>query len=83
MRYEDLTAVKMPIFVFWVVTPCGLVGLYFQVGIFSPEDGGSMFLRNVYLQVHTAFYNPEDQHLTDTVLILVHFLKLSGLSSPT
>jgi hypothetical protein len=26
LRFEVLTAVKMPIFVFWVVTPCGLVG---------------------------------------------------------
>jgi hypothetical protein len=35
---------------FRVVTPCGLVDR------FSPEDGDSMFLRNVgvYLQVHTA-----------------------------
>jgi hypothetical protein len=49
MRFEVLTAIKMPMLVFWVVTPCGLLGGY-------PEDGGSMFLRNVgiYLQVHTA-----------------------------
>jgi hypothetical protein len=51
MRFEVITAVKMSILVLWVVMLCGLVGRYL-----SPEDGGSMFLRNVgiYLQVHTA-----------------------------
>lgn len=35
--------------VVWVVTPCGLTD-------FSPEDGGSILLRNVVInvQVHTA-----------------------------
>jgi hypothetical protein len=28
MRFEVLTAVKMWMLVFWVVTPCGLVGRY-------------------------------------------------------
>jgi hypothetical protein len=45
--------------VFWVVTPCGLVGFegtycsIFRAEV-SVEDGGSMFFRNVgiYLQVH-------------------------------
>lgn len=34
--------------VFWVVTPCGLIGGY--------QDGGCMFLKYVstHLQVHTA-----------------------------
>jgi hypothetical protein len=43
MRFEVLTAVKIPIF-FWVVRPC------------SPEDGDRMFLRNFgnYLLVYTA-----------------------------
>jgi hypothetical protein len=40
-----------------VVTPCGLAGTYqrFRGAHFSPEDGGSMFLRNVdiYPPVHT------------------------------
>jgi hypothetical protein len=35
----------MSTLVFWDVTPCGLVGK--QQTDFSPEDGGSMFLRNV------------------------------------
>jgi hypothetical protein len=36
LRSELLTAVKMPVLVFWFVTPCGLAG--------SPEDGDSMFI---------------------------------------
>jgi hypothetical protein len=61
--FEILTAVKMSMPVFWVVTPCGLVGRYqllrgtYCVHIhFSPEYGGSMFLRNagIYLQDHIA-----------------------------
>jgi hypothetical protein len=44
LRFEVLTAVRMTMLFFWVVTPC------------SPEDGNSMFLRNVgiYLRVYTA-----------------------------
>jgi hypothetical protein len=51
MRFETLTAVKMSILVFWVVTPCGLVDRYQRFG-----DGGSMLLRNIgiYLRVHVA-----------------------------
>jgi hypothetical protein len=52
MRFEVLTVVKMLMLVFWVATPCGLVGRYeHTASTFSPEDGGSMFLRNagVYL----------------------------------
>jgi hypothetical protein len=61
MRYEVLTAVKMAMLVFWVVTSCGLGNRYQRFGEtyclhFSPEDGDSMFLRNVviYLHFHTA-----------------------------
>jgi hypothetical protein len=59
MRFEVFTAVKMKMVVFRIVTPCGLAGVYERFRItycFSPEDGGSMFLRNVgtHLQVHTA-----------------------------
>jgi hypothetical protein len=46
-KTEVLTAVQMLTLVFWVVTPCGLVWRYHS---FSPEDGGSMFLRNVMSQ---------------------------------
>jgi hypothetical protein len=28
MRFEVLTAVKMSMLLFWIVTPCGLVGRY-------------------------------------------------------
>jgi hypothetical protein len=46
--------------VFWVVTPCALAETNSSekhtAAIFSPEDGGNIFLRNVriYLQVHTV-----------------------------
>jgi hypothetical protein len=50
---------RMPMLVFWVVMPCGLVDTNVSeehtAFIFSPEDGG------IYLQV-TWHYNPEDQH---------------------
>jgi hypothetical protein len=32
MRFDVLTAVKMLMFVFWVVTPCGFVGRYQRIG---------------------------------------------------
>jgi hypothetical protein len=41
MRLEVFTAVKMSMLVFWLVTPCELVGGYQR---FSLEDGSSMFL---------------------------------------
>jgi hypothetical protein len=49
MRSEDLAAVKLSLLVFWTMTPCGSIN-------FSPEYGGSLFIRNVgiYLQVHTT-----------------------------
>jgi hypothetical protein len=60
-RLQVLMAVKIKTLVFWVVTPCRLVGRYQNFGgtyclHLSPEDEGSMFFRNVgiYLQVHTA-----------------------------
>jgi hypothetical protein len=45
MRFEVLTAVKMLMLVFWIVTPCGLVGRYQRFGgtyclhlqVFSPK----------------------------------------------
>jgi hypothetical protein len=61
MRSKVLTVTKMKL-VFWVVTPCGLVVGSIKVSEehtacnFSPEGGGSMFVRNVdiNLQVYTA-----------------------------
>lgn len=51
----------MPALIFWVVMPRGLVGKYQRFGemyfpLFSPEDRGGMFLRNVgyYLQVNAV-----------------------------
>jgi hypothetical protein len=50
MKSEVLTAVKMPMFIVWFVTR---VELWVETNV--PEDGGSMFLRNVgfYLRVHS------------------------------
>jgi hypothetical protein len=70
VRFEALTAVKMSMLVFWVVTPCGLVGRYstnvseeYTASIFRVEDGGIMFLRNVGTTYKfTRRYNPENQH---------------------
>jgi hypothetical protein len=51
MRYKVHTAMKMSMLVLWVVTPCELVGRYQCLAgtycLFSPEDGGSIFLRNI------------------------------------
>jgi hypothetical protein len=59
MRNLVLPAVMISILIFWSETPCGFVSKHNasdkrSVSIFSPEDRGSMFLRNVstYLEVH-------------------------------
>jgi hypothetical protein len=44
-------------FVFWVVTPCKLVGKdqspdKYTVSIIRAEGGGSMFLQNVSIYLH-------------------------------
>jgi hypothetical protein len=54
-KFEVLTAVKVSMFVFWVITSCGLVRRY-------ESFGGSMFLRNVGTYKSTRRYYPEDQH---------------------
>jgi hypothetical protein len=56
VRFEVFTAVRMVMF-FWVLAPCKLVDRCQRFGeIYSPEDGDSMFLRNVgiYRRVYTA-----------------------------
>jgi hypothetical protein len=64
---EELKYLSM--LLFWEVTPFGLVGRFLRFGkknivcLFRAEDGGRMFLRNVfrpvYLQVHRRYY-PEE-----------------------
>jgi hypothetical protein len=47
----------MSALVFWVVTPCGLVGGYQRFGgRLPPEDEGDTYLRNVgnHLQEHSV-----------------------------
>jgi hypothetical protein len=67
MIFEVLTAEKLSILNFWVTTPC--------VTIFIPEDGDSLFLRNVctYLQVHTAL-QPKRQQSTSNILTIYEMM---------
>jgi hypothetical protein len=61
MKFKFLTAVKMSMLVFWVVTPFELVGRYQRFR--GPEDGAvcsSETLISAYK--FTRRYNPEDQH---------------------
>jgi hypothetical protein len=65
VTFEVLTAMKMSMF-FWTVTSRKFVGRNQRFGgtqYLSPEDGGSIFLRNVgiSLQVDMAL-QPKDQH---------------------
>jgi hypothetical protein len=60
LRCEFLPAIKTWILGFWVVTPCGLIDRHqsfeeAHVLYLQPEDGGSMFIRNVSIcpQIHT------------------------------
>jgi hypothetical protein len=55
VRFEFLTAVKeMSMLVFWVVTPCGLVG--------SCQCFGGTYCFHLQGYKFTRHYNPEDQH---------------------
>jgi hypothetical protein len=67
MRFEVLTAVKISIMVFWVVTPCGLAGTYHRFGgTYCPEDGCSMFVQSLIFNYKSARrHNPKDQHRQD------------------
>jgi hypothetical protein len=64
MRFEVLTAVKMSMLVFWVVTMCGLVGRYQRLGetvsIFRAEVCFSKTL--FYTYKFKRIYDPEEQH---------------------
>jgi hypothetical protein len=67
MKSEILTAVKMLMLVFWVITPCGLVGRYQRFCRAEGGDSRPMFLRNVGIspQVHTAL---KPRRTTSTIL---------------
>jgi hypothetical protein len=74
MRLQVFKVVEIWIVVFWVVTPCSIVGgyqpfrrtyrLHFKKFYFYTKDGGDRFLRNVgnYLQDNTT-HNPEEKIL--------------------
>jgi hypothetical protein len=56
--FDILTAVKMIMLFFRVVTPCGIV-----VATFRPEDGDSMFLGKVGFTYKAARrHNPKEKH---------------------
>jgi hypothetical protein len=42
VRFDVLTAGKMSVLVFWVVTPCGLVGRYLRRNILPPSSSLEM-----------------------------------------
>jgi hypothetical protein len=81
--FEVVTAV-VSIVVSWDATPCGLAdyqrfgGLYrlhLQDSHSDPDDGGSMFLRNVgNLQDHAASH-PRRRRSTDPVCVLSHLFR--------
>jgi hypothetical protein len=48
MRAEVLMAVKMPMVVFWVVMPCGLVGGTNVMKNIKPKQGIKLYKPNTY-----------------------------------
>jgi hypothetical protein len=60
MRSEVLTVVKMSMLVFWFVG----THQHFGVTYFNPEDGGSIFLRNVgYLPTRPRGVTTQDTNI--------------------
>jgi hypothetical protein len=64
VRFEILTEVTMSILVFWIGTPCGLVGRYQRFGelattIFNLEDGGSTLYAKFESIVSYLYLNTE------------------------
>jgi hypothetical protein len=58
MRYKVLTAVKLSVLVFWVITVCGLVDAKVSEehwSILWAEDGGSMFLHIISVYLSNVF----------------------------
>jgi hypothetical protein len=61
MRCEVLTAVKLSLWIFWVITPCGLVLRYRRFGRLNM--GAIYFSSTFVIYVHSALlYYPEDKH---------------------
>jgi hypothetical protein len=81
-KYSGEVVDLLTILFCWVVTPWGDSYVHTDVSIFSPEDGDSMFFRNVgiYLRVHKAsqprtFSLPWEPQITSRCV--VHWTSLS------
>jgi hypothetical protein len=66
MRFEVLATLKVSIFVFWVVTPCGLIGIYQGFGeIYCLHLQGWRWRRYSYVSPK-PWYLPTSQHAVTT-----------------
>jgi hypothetical protein len=65
VRFQVLTAASMKMAVFWVVAPCGLVGVYrrFRSAIALMIEAASTSETSVNFSQTTRRNNPEDSHL--------------------
>jgi hypothetical protein len=79
IRFEVLTAVKMSMLVFWVITPCELEGPTFRRNILPPSSGLKMLVSTYNSIRH---YYSEDQYRKSNYLIPLP-LKCTNLSTQT
>jgi hypothetical protein len=72
LRFEVLTAMKMSVLVFCVVTPCGLVGRYQHSGLTLKME--TLFLQNVSidLQVQRALQPRRQTLIILTLMLWIH-----------
>jgi hypothetical protein len=88
LRFDALMVVKMSVVVFWVVSPCSLVGGYrrFEGTLWPPSSGlnagGNAFFRNIgnHLQEYMAHY-PQDHNQLSVVPISGCFIGSIPLST--
>jgi hypothetical protein len=78
MIFEGHKATKMSMFVFWFVTPYGLVGRYQRFGetYCLRLQGDSMFLRSAYTYESTQRCNPE-KHSHEVPYYAISSIKLA------
>jgi hypothetical protein len=73
MKSEVLTAVKMSLLVFWVVTPCGLAGRYQRFeGSYSLKMETMCSSETLVSTESTRRYNPEDKHRQVYCVLFLH-----------